>query len=41
MDNKEKEIREAKGIEVQFVPVGDAIELDISVPKKETDSKED
>lgn len=41
MDNKENEIREGKGIEVQFVPVGDAIELDISVPKKETDSKED
>lgn len=40
MENKENEIREGKGIEVQFIPVGDAIELDISVPNKDPENKE-
>ena len=34
MDNKANEIREDKSIEVKFVPVGDAIKLELSVPEE-------
>lgn len=37
MDNKENEIREDKSIEVKFVPVGDAIKLELSVPEEKSD----
>ncbi len=41
MEKKKADNVEANAIDTQFIPVGDPIKLDISVPDKEIEIKED